>query len=60
MKSKRAVLFRREDNWRCPLGLRWFNDFQLDHLGDLILLELARFESSSIWGELDWMRVLQI
>lgn len=55
----RAVLLRMENNWRCPLSLRRFKDFQTEHLGDFVLLELPRFGSSSIWRDVNWPLIFQ-
>lgn len=50
-KSKRAVLSQCKDDRRCSHGLRRFNEFQIEHLGDFILFEPVHF-----WVELDTAR----
>lgn len=48
--SKCTVISGCEDNWKCPPGLSQFNDYQFQHLGDVILPELHGFGSSTACG----------
>lgn len=50
-------LFRIEDNWRCPVDLTWFYDFQRLNLDDFTLLGLRHFDSSSKWRIMNWSRI---